>query len=451
MRSTIRAVPANWTCPLFALALLAAPWPAAAEVAWPTKTGPHYNGNPLDEHAEGLPVTWNEEKDQNITWKTPLEGHGHSTPVIGNGRVWFTAATEDGKRQFVYCIDADSGDVLYHKLLFENPDPEPLGNPINTYASPTCFLADDAVYVHFGTYGTARLNPETADVVWQRRDINVRHFRGPGSSPILAGGLLILTFDGIDKQFLTALDPETGDTVWTTPRSTDFGDLNQYGQPIREGDLRKAYSTPAIIEVAGKKQIVSVGSRAAFGYDLTTGDEIWTVEHTDYNASAQPLVYGDSVILDTGTAAVLMRIKVDATTKGNITGSPQHVLWERRGGNSKLPFSVLDDDRFYFATDLGVATCVDIVSGEDVWKRRIGGNYTASPLVANHLVYFFNIDGKTTVVRAADEYEVVAVNQLREGMRASPAVAYGAIYLRTFGHLYKIADGSREDHRAIGQ
>jgi outer membrane protein assembly factor BamB len=412
---------------------------AAEGIPWPTKTGPHYNGNPLAEHATGLPVKWDEQTGQNIAWKVPLEGFGHSTPAIGNGRIWLTAATEDGKQQFVYCIDAKSGDVLHYKLLFENLEPEPLGNAINTYASPTCFLTDDAVYVHFGTYGTARLDPATADVVWERRDINVRHFRGPGSSPILAGGLLILTFDGIDKQFVTALDPQDGNTVWTTPRSTNFNDLDENGQPTREGDLRKAYSTPAIVNVGGKQQIVSVGSRAAFGYDLATGQEIWTVEHSDYNASAQPLVYGDSVIIDTGTAAVLMRIRIDETTRGNITGSP-HVLWERPRGNSKLPFSVLHKDRFYFATDLGVATCVDAASGEDVWKTRIGGNYTASPVFANGLVYFFDIDGKTTIVRAADQYEVVAVNELSEGMRASPAIAYGSLYLRTMGHLYKIAD-----------
>jgi outer membrane protein assembly factor BamB len=444
-RSLISSIRFSRT-PIHLVIVFGAPLAALGDLAWPTKTGPHYNGTPRAEHAAGLPVAWNEERGQNIAWKVPLDGFGHSTPVIGNGRIWLTSATEDGKRQFIYCIDAKSGEILHYKLLFENTDPEPLGNAINTYASPTCFLAETAVYVHFGTYGTARLDPQTADVVWERRDINVRHFRGPGSSPILAGGLLILTFDGIDKQFVTALDPETGNTVWTTPRSTNFNDLDESGQPTREGDLRKAYSTPAIIEVAGKKQLVSVGSRAAFGYDLATGKEIWTVEHTDYNASAQPLVYRDSVILDTGTAAVLMRIKIDETTKGNITGSPQ-VLWERPRGNSKLPFSVLHNDRFYFATDLGVATCVDAVSGEDVWKTRIGGNYTASPLVAGGHVYFFDIDGKTTVVRAADEYEVVSVNQLSEGMRASPAVAHGSLYLRTMGHLYKIEN----EKETVGQ
>lgn len=405
---------------------------------WPTKTGPFRNGNAHPAHSKGVPVTWNEATGENIAWKIKLEGAGHSTPVIGDGRIWLTSATTDGSEQFVYCIDASGGNVLHHKLLFENSDPEPLGNAINTYASPTCVLDGDAVYVHFGTYGTARLDAATADVVWQRRDIRVRHFRGPGSSPVLVDGLLILSFDGIDKQFLTALDADTGKTVWTTHRSTDFNDLDEDGQPIREGDLRKAYSTPAIMEVAGRKQVISVGSRAAFGYDLRTGEEIWTIEHDDYNAGTRPIPYGETVVINTGSRnANLLRLRLDSTTRGNVTRS--HELWNRPTGNSELPFPVLCEDRIYFVTDNGVATCVDAATGKEIWKKRIGGDYTASPIIANDLVYFFNDKGKGTVVRASDDYEVVAVNHLNEGMRASPAIAYGALYLRTFGHLYKIA------------
>jgi outer membrane protein assembly factor BamB len=119
-------------------------------------------------------------------------------------------------------------------------------------------------------------------------------------------------------------------------------------------------------------------------------------------------------------------------------------MWDRPTGNSELPFSVLHEDRIYFVTDSGVATCVDPANGNDIWKKRIGGDYTSSPVVANDLVYFFDDKGKATVVRADDEYEVVAVSQLSEGMRSSPAVAYGALYLRTFGHLYKIAAAESE-------
>jgi hypothetical protein len=158
---------------------------ASDRLNWPARTGPGLNSLIPAEDAAGLPTEWSEEPTKNIAWKLDLEGFGHSVPVVGFGKVWLTAATKDGKQQFIYCIEQSTGKVLHHKLMYENAEPEPLKNEVNTYASPSCALEKDAVYVHFGTYGTARLNPETAEVVWERKDIKCRHFRGPGSSPII--------------------------------------------------------------------------------------------------------------------------------------------------------------------------------------------------------------------------------------------------------------------------
>jgi outer membrane protein assembly factor BamB len=358
--------------------------------------------------------------------------------VIGAGRVWFTAATKDGKKQFVYCFDADSGKLLHHKLLFENPSPEPLGNEVNTYASPSCVLEEGAVYVHCGSYGTARLDAETAEVVWQRRDIRCRHFRGPGSSPVVVEDLVILTFDGIDQQFLTALDKATGKTLWRTDRSTNFKDALPGGRPVAEGDLRKAYSTPRLVSVDGKMQVVSVGSQAAFGYDARTGKEIWTIESDDYNAAARPLILGNMAILNTGgNGANLVAVRLDATTRGKVTKS--HVVWDRGRGNSRLPSPALVGERIFTITDGGVLYCLDARTGKELYAQRLGGNFTASPVAANGLIYLCDERGRTTVVKAADQYELIARNELTQGVRASPAIADGALYLRTFGRLYKIA------------
>jgi hypothetical protein len=218
--------------------------PSAGDLRWPCRNGPFQTGCATEPDARGVPIEWDESSGKNIAWKLELEGLGHSTPVIGDGRIWFTAATEDGKQQFVYAIDAGAGRIVHHKLLFENAAPEPLGNRVNTYASPSCVLEEDAVYVHFGTYGTARLDAQTAGIVWQRRDLHCRHYRGPGSSPIVWQNLLILTFDGIDQQYVTALDKRTGKTVWRTDRSTNYHDLGPDGKPKLEGDVRKGYGTP---------------------------------------------------------------------------------------------------------------------------------------------------------------------------------------------------------------
>jgi len=410
---------------------------ASERLNWPVRTGPTLDGHVSPEDAVGLPTEWSDAPEKNIAWKLDLEGFGHSVPVIGHGRVWLTSATKDGKQQYVYCIDPSSGKVLHHKLLYENPEPEPLMNEVNTYASPSCALEDDAVYVHFGTYGTARLNPETLDVVWDRRDIRCRHYRGPGSSPILWKDLLILTFDGIDAQFLMALNKHTGETVWRTDRTTNYGDLDENGQPQQEGDLRKAYSTPGVIEINGQAQIVSVGSRAAFAYDALTGKELWTIRHDDFNASSPPAFLENYAILNTGSrGSNLLSVRLDETTRGDVTES--HVVWNRDKGNSDLSAPILIGDRIFSVLNNGVLNCVDAGTGTEVWKDRIEGTFTASPITANGVIYFCNEEGVCFVVRAADQFELVAKNSLPEGMRASPSAADGRLFLRTFTKLYAI-------------
>jgi outer membrane protein assembly factor BamB len=414
----------------------------AAELPWPNRNGPFQNGCAAPRDSRGVPVEWDESSGKNIAWKLDLEGLGHSTPVIGDGKLWFTAATADGKRQFVYAVDAATGRVVHHQLLFENAAPEKLGNKVNTYASPSCVLEDDAVYVHFGSYGTARLDPQTAAVVWQRRDLPCRHFRGPGSSPIVWHDLLILTFDGIDQQYVTALDKRTGKTVWRTDRSTDYHDLGPDGTPERDGDIRKAYGTPAAIDVNGRTQIVSIGSRAAFGYDAATGREIWTVTHEDFNAAAPPLHFENLAIIHTGSGGTnLMAVRLDDSTRGNVTDT--HLAWNRTKRNSRLCAPVLDRSRVWMLTENGVLFAVDAKTGQEQAALRLGGSFVASPVIAGDHLYAGDEDGLITVVRASLPPKVVAKNQLHEGMRASPAVADGALYLRTFHCLYKIAAAAR--------
>ncbi|WP_197135757.1 PQQ-binding-like beta-propeller repeat protein [Crateriforma conspicua] len=411
----------------------------SSEVSWPTKSGPTADGTVPTTMAGQIPRMWDWENGQGIDWTTSLEHGGHSTPVVGSGRIWLTSATDDGTQQFVTAIDAASGKVVHHRMLFQNDAPEPLGNPVNNYAAPTPFLESDAVYVHFGTYGTARLDPISGATVWQRRDINVRHFRGPGSSPVVVGDLVILTFDGIDRQFVTALDKHTGRTVWTTPRSTDFGDLDDDGRPLRDGDLRKAFGTPAVFRRGDQTQIVSVGSRAAFGYDAETGEEIWTVRHDDYNASAQPLVFRDTVIINTGSrGAELMAIRIDASTVGDVTDT--HVVWNHDRGNARLSYPVLCNDMVIWITDSGVATAVDAAEGFELWKHRIGGNYVASPLVDDDTVYFFNSDGQCVIAKVDhDGLTEQRRNTIGESMTASPAVSGDGLILRAGKTLAKIA------------
>ncbi len=415
----------------------AAPETIDAGQEWPSRFGPHGNSHVPVAEAAGIPTSWDEISGENIIWKMELPEFGHSTPAVLNGRIWLTSASEDGRRQYVDCVDVATGGRLRHQLLFENEDPEPLNNPINTYASPTCVVTDDAVYVSFGSYGTARVDPRSLDVVWQRCDIKCRHYRGPGSSPVLHRNLLILSFDGIDAQFLIALDTKSGDTVWRTERSTDYGDLDENGLPFREGDLRKAYSTPGLVIVDGRMQVVSVGSRAAFAYDADTGKEVWTIRHDDYNATAPPLFFENLAILNTGSSrANLVGIDLNETTQGDVTET--HVVWDREKGNSRLASPLLYEGRIFMVTHAGAAVCIDAASGRELNKLRIGGTFISSPILANGLIYVGNDAGVVMVFRADASMDIVARNKVTEGIRSSPGAAGGRLYLRTMKHLYCI-------------
>jgi len=410
---------------------------ATTPLFWPDKNGPTFDGHVASAEAARLPLKWNAETGENIAWKTDLEDEGHSTPVIGGDRIWFTAASVDGKKMYVYGIDRKSGKIVHHILLFENAAPEELGNPLNNYAAPSPVLEADALYVHFGTYGTARLDPQTGKTVWERRDINARHFRGPGSSPIIHGDMLILSFDGIDQQYVTALDKKSGATLWKTSRTTDYGDLDKDGKPTREGDMRKAYHTPSVFDLAGKQTLVSVGSRAAFGYAADTGKELWTIRHGGFNAAIRPLVDKQVLILNTGSErAHTLGLKIDDKMNGDITES--HVLWDREKRNASESCPVLVNGLLFQTTRGGIVTCMNPQTGKDVWEDRFPGQHLPSPIAAGDRLYFSNDRGDTRVIRAADKFEILAENKLPDAMTSAPAVADGAIFIRTKKQLFKI-------------
>ena len=425
-------------CLLFSAAAVSAQ-PVTSRLFWPDRQGPTRDGIVPESEASRLPLEWDEASGKGIAWKTPLENEGHASPVIGGDLVWFTAATKDGKKMFLYGINRHDGKIVHHKLVFANEVVEELGNPMNNYAAPSPVLEEDALYVHFGTYGTARLDPKTAEVVWQRRDINVRHYRGPGSTPVIFENLLILTFDGIDQQFTIALDKASGETVWKTPRTTDYGDLDKDGNPTREGDLRKAYGTPGLMKVGDSWQLLSVGSRAAFGYDARTGKEIWTIKHGQFNASARPISQGDIAYIDTGSdAAHLIALKLDADAKGDLTDSPR-ILWDRAKRNAVLSSPLLVNGHIFQATNAAVGVCVDLKTGEDIWNERLSpGKFIAAPIATKERIYWASDTGDVTVVAAAPEFKVLARNKFESGVTASPAVADGALFFRTKTHLVKI-------------
>jgi outer membrane protein assembly factor BamB len=407
---------------------------------WPEFRGPHGNGHA---DATNLPLTWLE--DENVRWKTAVHDKGWSSPVIWGNQVWVTTATEAGDKCYAIAIDRDSGKVVHDLLLFEvRLAPRKGGNTppsimapyeewarFNSYASPTPALEEGRVYVHFGATGTACLDTATGKVLWTRTNLECGHHRGAGSSPILHGDLVILTFDGFDVQYLAALDKKTGDTVWKRDRN--------FHEATKNGDLKKAYSTPVVIAVNDRPMLVSQSAEATAAYDPKTGEEVWRVVHKGMNASQRP-VFGDGKLFTSGSDGGRSLLAVRPDGKGNVTRS--HVEWAHDKGAAPNRTSVLlVGDKLFMVNTGGIATCVDAKSGKELNRVRLdskGGQFWASPIYADGKWYAFDDKGHGFVISADEKLTVLATNKLATGGRPSPAAVGNALYVRTETHLYRL-------------
>lgn len=405
---------------------LAAP-ASAAPADWPQFRGPTQQGHA---DATGLPVEWSETR--NVKWRTPIPGEGWSSPVVLGQQVWLTTATEEGRSLRAVCADRESGKIVHDVEVFRVASPEPK-NEFNSYASPTPVVeagpGGGRVYVSFGTYGNACLDAATGRPVWKNEDLKLNHKEGPGSSPVVYKDLFVLHCDGMDVQYVAALDKQTGKLRWKAPRSKDFSSTGP--------DLRKAYNIPLVLTVGGKDILISVGAKRAYAYDPADGREVWTVDLPGFSNVPRP-VYGDGVVyLSTGyMQPELWAVRVDPAAKGDITAT--HVLWKHRPGAPAKPSVLLADGKVYVPSDNGIARCLDAKTGEQVWQGRLGRAITASPIYADGRIYFFTEDGDGVVVRPGDRLDVVATNKLDGRVLASPAVSGKALLVRTDKALYRI-------------
>jgi outer membrane protein assembly factor BamB len=405
----------------------------ADDAPWNQFRGPRGDGTSA---ATGLAVTFGEGSPE-IKWKTAIPGRAWSSPVIWGNQVWLSNAPEiqnlaEGQTRLeeplqlsAVCLDLETGKVIHDVVLFEVDQPQ-FTHSTNSLASPTPYVEEGRVYVHFGAYGTACLDTATSEKLWERRDLPCDHFRGPGSSVAVYGDLLYLTMDGFDYQYLVALDKRTGATVWKRDRGIDFGTDN--------GDAKKAYSTPTLIEADGQSLLISPFAMATIAYDPLTGDPLWTVMHGGMNAAGRPL-FGNGLVYINSADGPNPLVAVRPEGLGDIS---QNIVWSTSKSVPKRSSQLLIGDLMFMVNDNGVATCLDAMTGEEIWTERLGGDYWSSPLYANGLIYAFSQTGDVPVFRAGRKFELVAQNSLEDGINASPAVAGDALIVRTKSHLYRI-------------
>ncbi|HET6884224.1 MAG TPA: PQQ-binding-like beta-propeller repeat protein [Pirellulales bacterium] len=384
---------------------------SSAADEWPQFRGPDGQGHATQ---RDLPIKWSE--SENIAWKTPVAGLGWSSPVIADGQIWLTTALDDGHSLRAVCIAESSGETLHDVEVFRADEPGSIHKK-NSYASPTPILEQGRVYVHFGDLGTACLTT-AGDVVWRNNELKYSHGHGPAGSPVLYHDLLIVSCDGVDVEYVAALDKHTGKMRWKSNRKG-----------------RMAYSTPLVINVGGQDQLISTGGDQAIAYEPDSGKEIWRVRYDGYSEVPRP-VYGQGLVFLASGYDTPWLYAVRPDGQGDVTES--HVIWKLQKGAPLNPSPLLVGEELYLVSDQGIASCLDAKSREQHWQKRLAGNYSASPLFADGKIYVTNEHGLTTVIEPGKEYRELAANRIEGDTLASLAVSGKAIFLRSGTHLYRI-------------
>jgi outer membrane protein assembly factor BamB len=402
---------------LFILCLLTITATISAE-GWNQFRGASGNGKtPAD-----LPLEFSE--SDGVAWKVPLAGKAWSSPVIWKKQIWVTNALPDGHKLWALCFDLETGKKIHDILVFDVAEPQ-FCIAKNSYASPTPVIEEGRIFVSFGAHGNACIDTATGKTIWERRDLQCNHHRSPASSPVPYGDLYILHFDGFDKQYVVALDKETGKTRWTHQRAFNFRTDN--------GDRKKAYGTPAVITHKGLTQLISPAAVATESLDPLTGKLLWTAYTGGMNASARP-IYGHGLVFITNGMGQMSAVRPEG--KGKLAG--KNIAWASKRGVPKKSSLILDGKLLFMVSDLGVASCVDAETGKAHWTDRLGGNYAASPIFARGRIYFFNEDGEIPVIEAGKKFKLLARNKLADGFMASPAISGNSLILRTKSNLYRI-------------
>lgn len=373
---------------------------------------PWWRGINLDGKAVGpQPVTeWSEGK--NILWKASVPGAGHASPIVWGEQVFVATADESAETQSLVCFDRATGEERWtteiHRGGFMHRHAK------NSHASSTPACDGERVFTVFMVQDGIWVSAVGLDgkLLWQEMAGPFRSMHGYGSSPVLYKSLVIVAGDNQGSGFLAALHRRTGKLVWRVARKNDA-----------------SFGTPIVAQVAGKTQLLLSGQDQIVSYNPETGKTLWT-SRGPASTTANTMAFGDDVVYASGGYPQnhLMAVKADGSGE---------VIWEndRKG---YVPSLLLDRGRLYLAQDDGIVRCFNASSGVEIWVRRLGGGFSASPVLAGEQIYLTNEQGATFVFKASETFELLAENQLGDSGMATMAICDGRIYLRTADRLYCI-------------
>jgi outer membrane protein assembly factor BamB len=394
----------------------------------------HFRGSRLDgiSAVAEAPVWWT--PDSGILWKAEVHDKGWSSPVVYGNQIWLTTASGEGKELYAVCLDYETGNTIFDIKLF-TPDSVYDKHPVNSYATPTPCIEQDFVYVHFGSYGTACLRTADGSVAWKVTGLTCDHVQGPASSPILYGNLLILHFEGMDVQYITALDKSTGQVIWRVERPQD---IMEPLEPIG----RKAYITPLVVSVNGRDLLISNGSAVCIAYDPLTGKEVWRVVGGEDSTISSP-IFGKGIVFfytsfftpPEGERYAELRA-VNPGDTGDVTAT--NILWRMKAPILQLSTPVIRNGLIYTVDSESNLMCIEAADGNLIWKQRLKGKFNSSPIFAAGKIYLSSTRGETIVLREGREMQVISANELEGEIWATPAVLRNNILMRTSRFLYRI-------------
>ncbi len=388
--------------------------PAAGD--WPWWRGPFSNQHAATTEA---PLRWSE--TENVRWKVPLPGLGHSTPIIVGERIFLTTADEEAKTQSVLCLHRDTGAKIWETVVH-------LGglmakHPENSHASGTPACDGERLFVQFLNSGAQRLSALNLDgkILWQT-EVGPHQgggSHGSGPSPILFRELVIVNGDSPQSGFVAAVHRQSGAIVWRKPRRSVIG----------------SYGTPTIATHAGQTLLILAGNYELTAYDPMTGEQLWATTGLDRASGNTPTVGDGVIVASTGYDPRILAV--------DFTGKK---LWDKRGSDTPYCGSMIfHEGHLYWITNEGRALCVEAKTGVEKWSERFRGSHWSSPILVGSRIFAANREGTTTVYEARPTgFRELARNQLSEGMFASPVLVQGRWYLRTVsrdfrsGHLYCI-------------
>ncbi len=419
----------------------------AADSNWPQWRGPAGSGITS---AAAVPTHWG--PDQNVKWRIALPEAGNSTPVVWDDRVFFTQPLSESNQRSLFCVDRETGrEVWRHSVRYDKPETSHKTNP---YCSASPVTDGKHVIAWFGSAGLVCWDVD-GNELW-RRDLGTQqHMWGYGSSPILHDDLCILLFGPGNNEFLVAVDKATGETRWQVDALNDEAERALSG-PENDGNandsnsnkprserLRGAWNTPILIEVDGHTELVAALSRRVSAFDPSSGELLWTCGGTGPLAYASPMESDGVIVALGGYGGASLAVR--AGGRGDVTQT--HRIWHKSKDQGWLGTGVAHNGSIYICNMNGVLSCIEVQTGDELWKKRTdgGGTWSSITQTGDGRMFLLTKSGTTTVFKPdAKEFKQLAENSIGEKTNASVVVAGDDILIRTDEALWCIAKPSPE-------